>query len=253
MSESYQNDFYKLIEQGVKNSAKVIVPILANQFEPGSVVDIGCGTGEWLAQFKNNGITTVFGIDGPWVENTQLAIAPEEFAPMNLTQPLDASELPVKQFDLALCLEVGEHLNASCSELLVRNLTRISSVILFSAAIPGQGGVDHVNEQWQSYWAELFGKHDFTAIDWLRPKIWDHPKVDTWYKQNTLLYISSDRLQKWPAISESNASGHNLIANVVHPAHYMQKLKDTDPNQMSLINTLKKLPRIFKSALKRKL
>ena len=253
MNGPYQKDFYKLIEEGTKNSARVIVPILAHQFRPGSVADVGCGTGEWLAQFRENGASTVFGIDGPWVESRQLAIAPEEFAPMDLTQPLDTLKLPVNKFDLALCLEVGEHLDKSCSGQLVRNLTRISSVILFSAAIPGQGGVDHVNEQWQTYWAELFAQNNFTAIDWLRPKIWDNPQVDTWYKQNTLLYISNDRLEEWPAIAESPSAGRSLIANVVHPAHYMQKLNDSDPNRMSLINTLKKLPRIFKSALRRKL
>ena len=253
MSGPYQKDFYNLIEEGVKNSARVIVPLLANQFQPGSVADIGCGTGEWLAQFRNNGASTIFGIDGPWVEDRQLAIDPDEFTAMDLSQPLDTSKLPVNRFDLALCLEVGEHLDKSCSGLLVRNLTQISSVILFSAAIPGQGGVDHVNEQWQTYWAELFAQRNFTAIDWLRPKIWDNAQVDTWYKQNTLLYISNHRLQEWPAIAETRPAGGDLIANVVHPAQYMQKLNDTDPSRMSLINTLKKLPRIFKSALKRRL
>jgi hypothetical protein len=70
------------------------------------------------------------GYDGPHV--TPLCIPKDRFAAVDLRQPLPAD----RKFDLAISGEVAEHLPAT----LVGTLTSVSDVVLFSAAIPGQGG-----------------------------------------------------------------------------------------------------------------
>src|SRR5690606_29502698 len=55
--------------------------------------------------------------------------------------------------------------------------------------IPGQGGVGHRNERWQSYWAALFAEHGYTAHDIIRPAIWSDDAIPAWYRQNAVLYL----------------------------------------------------------------
>src|SRR5437879_5333008 len=154
MSESpqklYSQDFYDEIELGSLQSAAVVVPRLMNLVRPQSVVDVGCGRGAWLTAFQKLGVSKILGIDGPHVDKTRLLIPSECFRSVDLSQPF---ELPGRH-DLVLCLEVAEHLPGSMANSLVKTLTKASSVIVFSAAIPGQGGTGHVNEQWPEYWCE---------------------------------------------------------------------------------------------------
>jgi hypothetical protein len=86
-----------------------------------------------------------------------------------------------RKYDLAICLEVAEHLPVSSAGTLVDSITRASDLILFSAAIPLQTGTHHINEQWQDYWAALFDQRGFVASDIVRPAIWGRPDVRWWY------------------------------------------------------------------------
>src|SRR6185437_3265527 len=93
-----------------------------------------------------------------------------------------------RRFDLACSLEVAEHLPRERASDFVGLLTRSAPIVLFSAAIPGQGGNHHINEQWQSYWSELFRSRSFQAFDCIRPIVYGNPAVDWWYRQNTIVY-----------------------------------------------------------------
>jgi hypothetical protein len=84
-------------------------------------------------------------------------------------------------------LEVAEHLRASRAEGLVKMLCGLSDRVLFSAAIPFQGGTGHVNEQWQSYWARLFRRNGFAAAR-NQPNIRENRDVEIWYRNNLILY-----------------------------------------------------------------
>lgn len=59
--------------------------------------------------------------------------------------------------------------------------------IIFSAAIPGQGGTGHFNEQWPDYWAELFGENGFAVDSSFRFGIWDDDRIENWYRQNLMI------------------------------------------------------------------
>jgi len=168
------------------SAPKIIVPVIYQILKPESVVDVGCGTGTFLHEFKNLGVEDILGIDGSWVDHKQLEkyIDPDYFYAADLEYPLNLG----RSFDLAVCLEVAEHLKEEASNTLICSLTSLSKSILFSAAIPGQGGQNHVNEQWLKYWVEKFKEHHYNYYDVLRPIFWNRSSLEWWYKQNMCLF-----------------------------------------------------------------
>src|SRR5689334_13346612 len=92
----YNAKFYEEIASA-QESAREVLPIIFDIVKPASVVDIGCGTGHWLAVARELGISEILGIDGEWVKS-QLAIPPENFLVHDLAAPLKLG----RRFDLAL-------------------------------------------------------------------------------------------------------------------------------------------------------
>jgi hypothetical protein len=176
-------------------SARVMVPLLATLVDIGSVVDLGCKHGEWLSIFREHGVTDMAGYDRS-KHAAQLIIPPEVFNVVDLTKPFTIG----RTYDLAMCIEVAEHLVASAARPLVQALTTAAPVVLFSAAIPGQGGQNHVNEQPHDYWHALFAERGFHTLDCLRPAIWQDSRVAWWYRQNTFLYASRAAIDASPRL-----------------------------------------------------
>lgn len=168
-------------------AASKVLPFVFELFKPESVVDIGCGTGSWLKIAKQLG-ARILGIDGLNVGEDLMSIDMEEFIKHDLTSPIKLES----RFDLAICLEVVEHLPYTAAESIIDTLTTASDVILFSAAIPGQGGQYHINEQWPEYWQTLFSNKNYFPLDILRSKFWDVEEIDWWYRQNMLIYTKAE-------------------------------------------------------------
>ncbi|MEG4226423.1 glycosyltransferase [Microcoleus sp. N9_B2] len=221
---SYTRNFYQLIGEGTRISAGEIIPLLLDLLQPilpKSVVDVGCGTGGWLAAFHKLGIADCLGIDGDYVDRTLLEIPLNQFKSYDLKQPLQVE----RKFDLAISLEVAEHLPSTCAENFVNSLTKLAPVILFSAAIPFQGGVEHLNEQWPQYWAYYFQQNGFVVIDCLRKKIWNNEKVEPWYAQNILIFVKEEHLSRYPRlVKEYQNTDLNQLA-IVHPKIYFYSLQ----------------------------
>jgi len=173
------------IEMHNSTSAKEVVPIILSFFQPKSVVDIGCAYGAWLSVFKEFGIETILGVDGNNVDSKNLFIEESEFIPFNLEDFF----LYNNEFDLVISLEVAEHLHESASDNYIKTLVSLGKVILFSSAIPNQGGDGHINEQWHSYWQKKFKTYDYEYYDVIRPLIWFNDKIDWWYRQNIFFVI----------------------------------------------------------------
>lgn len=186
MNEAYSADFYRRQFAGSAASSEIIVPQIMARVPVTSVVDIGCGTGVWLSAFRSHGVDDYLGIDGGYVPEHVRKIPAKHFRSADLRR-LQKLE---RTFDLACCLEVAEHLPAENAAGFVQLLAGAAPVVLFSAAVPHQGGTNHVNEQKASYWARLFALHGKQPYDWLRPLIWDNPQVEWWYRQNILVYAS---------------------------------------------------------------
>lgn len=211
----YSPDFYAGQQQGSRNSANVVVPLVLEIVKPRRVIDVGCGVGTWAAEFMAHSLE-VRGIDGDYVRREDLQIPTELFSAINLNSPPPAQE--IGQFDLAVCLEVAEHLDASASENLLTFLTDLAPAVLFSAAIPGQGGRNHINEQWQSHWIERFAQLGFGCHDVIRPKIWTNPVVRPWYAQNIFLFAKGD-------LPEIKAACPTLPYDLVHPLTFERRRK----------------------------
>jgi hypothetical protein len=206
MKNYYNEKFYKDILAGSKRSAEIVLPLVFSEIKPKSVVDIGCGTGVWLSVSKTMNVSHVLGLDGDYALST-LQINPGEFKATDVS----AGFLLDKKYDLALCLEVGEHISTKKSSVLVDSLTKAADVILFSAAIPGQGGTHHVNEQWPDFWRKLFHEKDFVCIDCIRPMIYNNPVVEWWYRQNIFLYVHKKVLMKFPRLDAQRNQANDIL------------------------------------------
>lgn len=186
-SEIYNSQFYQNQKNGSLRAAKIFVPFILALFPHiNRVCDIGCGSGAWLSVFAQFG-KEIFGFDFGSGAQDNLFIAPEFFQKADISKTL---EFPAA-FDLALSLEVAEHLPPPENTYL-QNLACAAHLILFSAAIPGQAGVNHVNCQWPSYWAKKFSEYGFIAFDILRPLFWTNVSIPFWYRQNILLFVKYD-------------------------------------------------------------
>lgn len=216
----YNNHFFSKMEAGSSRSAVVLIPIINQLCAPGSVADIGCGTGNWLQVWQEQGVKDIAGFDGSYIELPALKIDPVFFHAVNLEEPLKVN----RRFDLAQCLEVAEHLQPSAAATLVYSLCQISDVVLFSAAIPGQGGTSHLNEQYPDYWIQLFERENFLPFDCLRATIWDNPAVDTCYRQNILFFLQKNRIQDYPLIT----AAEKKILSLVHPDTFSFYLRELD-------------------------
>lgn len=218
----YEPDFFDYLRDGSKQSAEVIVPLVLEWIQPDSVVDVGCGDGTWLSVFQAHGVKKILGIDGSYVSSEILQISDEHFMACDLSQPV----LPGRTFDLAISLEVAEHLPEESAQQFVALLTQLSDVVLFSAAIPQQGGNHHINEQWPAYWISLFQAQGYKAVDALRERVWSNTNVQPWYAQNSFLFVKRDRLSNYPELPKNAAFPHSAI---VHPDIYLHRCSPTVP------------------------
>jgi Methyltransferase domain len=209
----YDSGYFKVLDAAERASAAAIVPLVMALLQPESVCDVGCARGGWLAVFKEHGVGRVLGIDGDYVERDQLKIDESEFRAAELEQGLP----DVGRFDLAVSLEVAEHLAAESAGRFVDGLVGLAPAVLFSAAVPGQGGRGHVNEQWPEYWRALFARHDYVPIDCIRARVWHKPEVNAWYKQNTLLFASRPLLDSAGRLREEYERSAGLPLALVHP------------------------------------
>ena len=182
----YSGDFYAYIDAGSRNSARAVSRLLLGEMNISSLLDVGAGHGAWAAEWLAAGVADVIAVDGDYVRPEQLAIPPDRFVAHDLSTPLDLK----RRFDLVQSLEVAEHLPAAKADLFVGNLVAHGDVILFSAAVPHQGGEHHVNEQPPDYWRRRFDDCGYAVFDWIRPRLAGRREVMPWYRFNSYIYAN---------------------------------------------------------------
>lgn len=207
----YAKRFYDGQVDGSLRSARILLRVLADHYRPRTVLDLGCGRGAWLVAAGEIGAEELHGRDGPWVDADSLLSASIRFTACNMEQPFDLD----RRFDLAMSVEVAEHLPERCALPFVESLCRASDVVVFGAAVPGQGGTGHLNEQWPSYWIGRFESLGYECFDLFRPACWKDDQVDWWYRQNTFLFVKSD--SACPLDRRSLRSASRPLMDVVHP------------------------------------
>lgn len=212
----YSDAFYRRQAGRSFSSARVILPIVFQLLRPAAVVDVGCGIGTWLRAARDLGAGRVVGLEGAWLGAVERDASIEVH-----TRDLEAPIALGEAFDLAISMEVAEHLSPARAESFVDDLCALAPHVLFSAAVPGQGGTRHVNERWQSFWACMFAARGFGARDIIRQRVWADPRVDYWYAQNAILFSRGhpidtasrlDRLHPLHIISPKRMLGSGLRA-----------------------------------------
>lgn len=216
-TRAYDGAFYADQVESSSRSAAAVLPIVYRVFQPGSVIDVGCGQGSWLAVAEQLGSTVLTGLDGPWVDRARLRSTRIEFRPTDL-----AGNITIEtRHDLCISVEVAEHLPVTSAETFVDALCRAADVVLFSAAVPHQGGTEHVNEERASRWAARFAARGYECFDLVRGAVWDDERVSWWYRQNAFVYVarSSPRFAAFAA-----APLPPMPRDVVHPAAFEEKV-----------------------------
>ncbi len=241
MGGLYDTEYFRWQRTTAARSAEALLPIVIELFSPESIVDIGCGTGMWLRGALDLGVEDVFGVDD--AGGDELVIPPDRFLRHDLREPIRLD----RQFDLAICMEVVEHLPPARGPELVRELCALADVVLFSGAIPGQtppGTPKHPNERWQSYWAAEFVAAGHQPVDALRARIWNDGRIAFWYRQNLFVAV---------AAATPAPHGDNEIRDLVHPDLWKRVHTDLWAEEISLRAHLHSLPGAFRRALERRL
>lgn len=210
-------------------SAEQIVPKLMTMLEPSSVVDLGCGVAQWLEVFLNHGVQEVLGIDGPHVPKDQLLISPSSFQSFDF-RDLRSFEIS-KRYDLAISLEVAEHLEEKYADDFVGLLTGLSDVVLFSAAVPHQTGENHVNECPPSYWDAIFKRRGYVMLDPFRLEIWENTKISWWYRQNLFLVAKEELATGFDAPRRNIHLIHPELVN-----HWVEKHRHVEGRLIDYVN-----------------
>ena len=187
---------------------------------PGSVLDVGCGRGWWARTFQEAGCTVV-GVDGDYVMHPVI----KTFVKVDLSEP---KGMNFGEFDLAVSLEVAEHLPEEAADDFVGMLCRHANAVLFSAAIPYQPGAGHINCQWPSYWGDLFKSRGFEVSGALRGEFWNNSEVECWYAQNMLLAWSADLVETSEMFRFSTLD--RTPRSIVHP-QFWTDLRTTTPGE----------------------
>jgi cyclopropane fatty-acyl-phospholipid synthase-like methyltransferase len=205
----YKDDFYAFLSSFAIRSAQRVVPIVQAATGAATIADFGCGEGAWLSVWKQAGLR-VQGVDGDYVNRHRLLIDASEFLAADLSQHVNLG----RRFDLVQSLETAEHLLEDYAATFVSTLTAHADMVLFSAAVPGQGGEHHVNERNPEFWRALFREQDFRPVDFVRPLIRNDEQVQRWYRYNTLLYVRRGSLEKLSPEAQKHALADDTpIAN----------------------------------------
>ena len=234
LNKIYTKEFYDNLEKGSYSSAKNILPLVLNLSHPKSVVDIGCGIGTWLKVCQQLKIRNLLGLDGKYVNKKLFKLDPQYFLATDLNKPIKIKQ----KFDLLICLEVAEHLPPNRAKSFIASLTSLSDTVLFSSAIPLQGGKNHLNEQWPSYWAKKFHKNNFSPVDFIRPQIWNNSNVEWWYRQNVVLFVKDSVIKKNPKINSLYQQHKKQPLSIVHPIKYIEQNNILNHSMVKFILTL---------------
>lgn len=181
-SESY---YANMLDGEKRRDAREFCVALDRQFDPGRVIEFGCGAGRFMDPLTERGVE-VFGIDRSTKGFAASSLPIDHFAVHDLRDPYETT----REYDLALCIEVLEHIPAADAATAVASVAEAAPVAIVTAAPPGQGGTHHVNERPPDYWKEQFAAVDMRFDPEVTAAIADaiDPRALTWLTENLLVF-----------------------------------------------------------------
>lgn len=209
--DHYSDDFYAYQQISALASARSVAPLVMRQLRPLTILDVGCGAGAWVRAYGECGALHVVGVDGDDVRPNQLLFDPARFHAIDVAGVFRMG----REFDLVQCLEVAERLDPAAGEALLDNLVAHSPLVLFSAAPPGQGGENHINERPYDYWRDRFQGRGYALYDFLRPQLRFLCSVEHWYRYNMLLFVRDDAVARLsPAVAATRVDPLAPVADL---------------------------------------
>jgi SAM-dependent methyltransferase len=218
----YDPHYHDDKREPARRAAERILPIVLSLVDVESMVDVGCGPGSWLVAAQRLGIPRLTGVEGAWArawfDDEAEGLRAYELVFANLEDEL---RLPTS-YDLAICIEVVEHLSPARGESFIADLCRCAPHVLLGAAIPGQQGPNHLNTRWLSYWATSFAAHRFRPIDVVREQVWNDDALLLPVRQNPVLFVRDDCYERAAARARALPSPSIGALDLVHPDLYTE-------------------------------
>jgi SAM-dependent methyltransferase len=174
----YTESYYENITEDATRSRDAVFEILGID-KSVTVVDCGGGTGGWGVGLKN------YTCIDYRVPLDALLINPEQYIDQDLRKPFNMGE----KFDVVISCEVIEHLEEEFTDTFIDNVCRLvkdDGVIIFSGAVPNQGGNNHLTERFQTHWAKKFRERGFYGTQ--HPCIKRDERIALYYRQNIVIY-----------------------------------------------------------------
>lgn len=215
-----KDEMYLGYRDSYNNAKKIFKYLLENGIKIDSAIDIGGGTGAWLKALQDLNNARILTVDNSKYDRKGI-IEESEFFECDITT-MDINKIinTYGRFNIAITIETAEHIDEKYADKFVDNLCCVSDVIMFSAAIKFQGGNGHVNEQRQSYWAEMFKKRNYYPIDCIRSHFWYDVDIHYHYKENCILYVKDYLVEEYKKIFADSL----MPMDVVHPEMFEKKM-----------------------------
>jgi len=206
-------------------SANIILKYLFSFYKPNSIIDIGCGSGEWLTVAKSYGIKYLVGSDINNAYQESLVKQNIQFVQLDFSKSYMNFE---GKFGMCFCLYVIEYLPQARTSIFIKTLCNASDIIVFSTAYK----MENNHAKPLSYWAKLFSEQGFECFDIIRPYIWDNEQLDWSYRQGILVFINKTS----PILNNSNLKRiQKPVIDIIHPDFCEKRAKIVADHQLCMI------------------
>lgn len=164
--------------------AKRLAEWVKNELAPKTVLDIGCGPGIYV------NCLTDLGIDALGIDIDERVKNHDNLRYQSLF------DLQDEHAEVVFCMEVAEHIDAVHADRIVEKVSAaVDHTLIWTAAIPGQGGVGHINLQDPGHWAEKFETHGFRRNLEKEQQLKDYARQGYhmgWFVNNLLYFEKAD-------------------------------------------------------------
>jgi len=192
LDEAYMESFFGWGDNAAQQKvlAEYFVPKIIENFNPKYVFDVGCGTGQWLDEYRKYNVLTK-GVEGSRNAFIEMSDGTKEVVlEWDLRDKIGEEDYNI---DFVQSFEVAEHIEEDYANVFIHNLIKDDpDIVLLTAAPPEQHGFHHVNCQEREYWMKKMKDKDYLFNQDLLNEIkdWGAPKdCPFWWPSNLMVFV----------------------------------------------------------------